>query len=337
MISEEVAFFTTSLRQNEGEPMNLIDQFNLPIINALWRITAGVRFQYDDCKLLEIMEGLSTIFRKMTSPGNVICYAYPWLVQIGWMKEKLGRQQFVQNSRAVIDMMRESVADHKASIDTNEPRDFIDMMLIEIHKSENPQSSFYKEKGEENLVNTLYDLFLAGSETTSTSLSWAVLYMKRNPEVQEKMQTELDQVIGNNRAAAMKDKADLPYTQAVIMEIQRMANIGFTLPENTLVQALYAEILKGDQWIDGTSFRPERFLDGEGNVVRKEQFIPFSIGKRYCLGESLAKAELFLFFTGLIQQFTLSPQIPGQIPSEEYQPGATIIPQPFHVRLKSRI
>ena len=65
----------------------------------------------------------------------------------------------------------------------------------------------------------------------------------------------------------------------------------------------------GAHWGDGEVFRPERFLtEGEGvtEVRRDEHFIPFSVGKRQCLGETLAKNELFLFFTALVQQYRCS-------------------------------
>ena len=62
-------------------------------------------------------------------------------------------------------------------------RDFTDIMLIEIQKTTDPASSFYGEFGIENLVNVMMDLFVAGSETTSTTLTWAMLYMIRYPKV----------------------------------------------------------------------------------------------------------------------------------------------------------
>ena len=141
--------------------------------------------------------------------------------------------------------------------------------------------------------------------------------------------------------------------QAVIMEIQRYANVvpngmihmcqqdltvnGMTIPANTLIRPLFTEILKGDHWKDGTSFKPERFLDEEGNLKRDDHWIPFSTGKRKCLGETFAKAQLFVFFTSMIHQFKFLPENDEIIPPEDYIPGATILPSPFKVKLVSRI
>jgi len=109
-----------------------------------------------------------------------------------------------------------------------------------------------------------------------------------------------------------------------------------TIPSGTRVGLLMSELLKGDHWGDGQNFRPDRFLDEEGKCKTDEWLVPFSIGRRQCLGESLAKAELFLFFTGILQQFAVSPEVEGQPPSEAYCNGATVLPKPFKLRLVNR-
>ena len=98
-------------------------------------------------------------------------------------------------------------------LDLKDPRDFTDSMLIEISKTTDKSSSFYGESGIENLRNTLFDLFLAGSETTSTTLTWAMLFMVRYPQVQARVQEELDRVIGRNRNPSLKDRLSLPYIE----------------------------------------------------------------------------------------------------------------------------
>ena len=113
----------------------------------------------------------------------------------------------------VIDLMYENIMKHKETLDPNEPRDFTDMMLIAIEQTTDETSSMYGQLGIDNLKVTLFDLFLAGSETTSTTLTWAALYMVRYPEVQRKVQEELDEVVGLHRLPSMKDKSGLPYTE----------------------------------------------------------------------------------------------------------------------------
>ena len=128
---------------------------------------------------------------------------------------------------------------------------------------------------------------------------------------------------------------------------------GVLVPAGTTVWPIMAEVLKGDHWGDGEVFRPERFLDTEGRVVKDEHWVPFSLGRRQCLGETLARAELFLFFTALVQHYTvlyctvlyctvqvqhytLLPEASGRVPEEAWQLGVTSLPAPFKLRLVQR-
>ena len=127
----------------------------------------------------------------------------------------------------------------------------------------------------------------------------------------------------------------------VTCHVSRLRDIrvrGQLLPANTVITPVMAEVLKGDDhWGDGAVFRPERFLDAAGAVRREEHFVPFSVGRRQCLGETLARTELFLFFTALLQHFTLLPAVEGELPAEEWQFGVTSLPKPFKLKLKHRL
>ena len=113
---------------------------------------------------------------------------------------------------------------------------------------------------------------------------------------------------------------------------------GQIIPADTMIIPIMAEILKGDHWgPDAEMFRPERFLDENGKVLKKKHFLPFSIGKRQCLGETLAKTELFLFFTGLVHQYKFLPEDEKNIPSEDCVFGITLLPKPFNVKLLNRL
>ncbi len=161
------------------------------------------------------------------------------------------------------------------------------------------------------------------------------MFLLHHPEVQEKVHQEIDQVLGpksNRRSVSLEDKASLPYTQAVLMESMRMASIvpnalpheavedieleDFVIPKGS---ALFANILyvhfDPENWHNPEQFRPERFLDEETNTFKpNEKLIPFSIGKRYCLGQSLAEKEYFMFFVGLLQNFEFLPPKSEDLP-----------------------
>ena len=140
------------------------------------------------------------------------------------------------------------------------------------------------------------DLFGAGTESTNTTLRWALLYLLHHPDVQLRVQREIDDVIGSSRMPSMKDKQSMPYTEAVLCEVQRMGDIvplgaphcatedawvrGYRIPRGThVVTLLYAAHRDPQVWQDPDTFNPSRFLDYEGNISRDDRLIPFSMGQ----------------------------------------------------------
>lgn len=107
------------------------------------------------------------------------------------------------------------------------------------------------------MMQCIIDLFGAGMDTTKTSLQWAFLYMALYPHVQERVQEELDRIIGTERAPTMDDQKDLKFTEATICEILRCSSVfplgmpheatentvfrGFNVPKGaTIFSNLYA-------------------------------------------------------------------------------------------------
>lgn len=236
------------------------------------------------------------------------------------------------------------IQEHMKDNDPSSPRDFIDCFLNEIEKCEDDTRAGFNL---ENLSFCTLDLFVAGTETTSTTLYWGLLFMINYPEIQAKVQAEIDAVVRSSRQPSMEDRDSMPYTDAVIHETQRMGNIiplnvsrmatkdtevgGYTIPKNTIVLGTLQSILFDEsEWETPHTFNPGHFLDQEGKFRKRDAFLPFSLGKRVCPGEQLAKMELFLFFTSLLQRFTFfSP--PGVEPSLDFQMGATHSPKPYQL------
>ncbi|XP_077345190.1 cytochrome P450 2C31-like isoform X4 [Lithobates pipiens] len=206
---------------------------------------------------------------------------------------------------------------YKDQLDANDQRNLIDAFFIKQQEEKSKSPTYFHDK---NLTNVITNLFSAGMETTSTTLRWGLLLMMKYPEIQKDVQDEIDKVIGS-AVPQTEHRKKMPYTDAVIHEIQRFGNIvpsniphattqdvtfkGYFLPKGTYVIPLLASVLRDeDHFEKPDEFYPQHFLDSKGNFLKKEAFLPFSAGKRSCAGENLAKMELFLFFTRLLQNFT---------------------------------
>ncbi len=194
-------------------------------------------------------------------------------------------------------------------------------------------------------------------ETTTTTLRWAVVYLIANPDVQLKIQTEIDSIVGHDRSVTMSDKSAMPYTSAAIIELQRLANIlPFNLlhktladtqifdkpiPANTLVLPQISAVMSDPTvFTDPMRYDPNRFLDSDKKDLRRninENFVAFGLGKRQCAGEELARMELFLILANLLQTYELRPKVDGAMPDLTPIYSGICYPKHYECQIVKRI
>ncbi|XP_787466.2 cytochrome P450 2U1 [Strongylocentrotus purpuratus] len=359
-ISDEIETLCDVFMRYEGKPFNPAHDITVSVSNIISWIVFGKRFKHNDTafkRFLEIIHEGIEICESTGAAGFIPMLQY--LPLPVWKK-------LADNDREWKEFDAVMIAEALQRPASEEPC-FVQMYNEEMKRMEQRAKataagskasdgtdgiSASEETvifNEEDMRQTLGDLFAAGTDTTATTLKWAILYLILYPDVQCKIHKELDNVFGHNRKPSLEDRKYIPYTEAVLLEVQRKATIvplgvphaaswdtklnGHHIPAKTLILPnIWAVHHDPKIWKNPNEFQPERFLDDKGTtVLQREELIPFCIGRRKCLGEQLAKMELYYFFTHLLHRFEFRISEGALPPSTVGKPGATRNPMPFSV------
>uniref|UniRef100_A0A2R9ATZ1 Cytochrome P450 family 2 subfamily A member 7 n=1 Tax=Pan paniscus TaxID=9597 RepID=A0A2R9ATZ1_PANPA len=339
-IQEEAGFLIEAIRSTHGANIDPTFFLSRTVSNVISSIVFGDRFDYEDKEFLSLLSMMLGIFQfTSTSTGQL----YEMFSSV--MKHLPGpQQQAFKLLQGLEDFIAKKVEHNQRTLDPNSPRDFIDSFLIRMQEEEkNPNTEFYLK----NLMMSTLNLFIAGTETVSTTLRYGFLLLMKHPEVEAKVHEEIDRVIGKNRQPKFEDRTKMPYMEAVIHEIQRFGDVipmslarrvkkdtkfrDFFLPKGTEVFPMLGSVLRDPSFFSNPQdFNPQHFLDDKGQFKKSDAFVPFSIGKRNCFGEGLARMELFLFFTTVMQNFRFkSSQSPKDIDVSPKHVGFATIPRKY--------
>ncbi|XP_015519448.1 methyl farnesoate epoxidase [Neodiprion pinetum] len=329
-------------------PVPMHGAFDVAVINSLWLMFAGRRFDYSDQRLTEILQVTHDAFRLIDTSGGILCQL-PFLRFI--CPELSGYKSLMTILRKLWSFLAEEINEHVSSLPADEPRDLIDAFLMEISRNESSDS--HDQFNHEELLVLCLDLFLAGSETTSNTLSTMLIYLVLNPEWLEKLQMELSKVVGRDRPPNTEDRSSLPEMEAFLAEVQRSVFIaplgvphrtvkdvclnGYRIPKDTVVLVNYYSVHHERlHWKDPEVFRPQRFLNANGVFMPDDFSIPFGLGKRRCLGEVLARNSLFLYLAYVLHYFDINISEKHGPPNPNGNDGFTISPKPFYLVLSHR-
>ncbi|NXJ79117.1 CP2DK protein, partial [Trogon melanurus] len=347
-VVEEAGFLCSAINSVEGlscHPFNIHSLVFNAVCNVICTTVYGERFDYDDETFKKLLHLFQKFLEDETGFLPQLLNVVPILLRIPGVPQKA-----FQGQKAFMDFIDVLINKHMETWNPAHVRDLTDAFLQEMKKGKAAEENGFSYK---NLRLVTADLFSAGSETTSTTLRWAFLYMLLHPEIQSKVQAEIDKVIGRERPPTMQDQVNMPYTNAVIHEVQRYGDIvpaglphktyrdtelqGFFIPKGTTIITNLSSVLKDETvWEKPNEFYPEHFLDANGQFVKREAFLPFSAGRRVCLGEQLARMELFLFFTTLLQKFSFVLPEDQPKPQEDGLYALISYPHPYLMRAVPR-
>ncbi|XP_046552244.1 cytochrome P450 2D26-like [Haliotis rubra] len=316
------------------------------VANVISSVVFGRRYDYNDPLFLKVLNCMEENVASFGSASILNIFPVVRYLPGDIFKFKKILDNLAFTEREFIHPM---INDHMDCYDEDNIHDFTSAYIKEMrhHEGEGTTMSI------PDLQASVLDLFGAGSETTATLIRWALALFLNYPDVQDKCFREIEENIGSSRKPSMADIPNLPYVEATITELARYANIvptgvphavsrdfhfqEYTFPADVMILPILDSVLHDEAlWGDPYNFRPQRFLDEDGRFVKKDEYIPFSLGRRACLGESLARMELFLFIAGMVQRYRFV-SVPDAVPSLIPVCGIVFSPKPFLVKAVPRI
>ncbi|CAO2037449.1 unnamed protein product [Urochloa humidicola] len=310
-----------------GSPVNLSEVVAAFVADSTVRAIIGSRFDRRDEYLRMLQEGLKIV------PGMTLPDLFP--------SSRLARlvsrapAQIERHRNGMLEFIDDIIAEHRERRKSGEDGGYDDQeedlldVLLRLQKEVGSQYPLTTE----NIKTVMLDMFGAGSETSATTLQWAMAELMRNPRVMRNAQGEVRRVLAGDGKVTEDKLAGLHYLQLVIKETLRLHPpaplllprkcgspcrvLGYDVPEGTMV-IVNAWAIGRDpaHWEEPDEFMPERFKDGGRDFRGMDfEFIPFGAGRRMCPGMAFGLAHIELALAALLFHFDW--ELPGGMAAEE--------------------
>ncbi|CAL8256821.1 unnamed protein product [Lota lota] len=334
-------FLDKTREQHYFQPMVYLVVSTANIMSA---VCFGKRYSYDDAEFQQVV-GRNDQFTKTVGAGSMVD-VMPWL------------QYFPNPIKTIFDNFKslnlefgmfiaKKVAEHRKTIESSTIRDMTDALILSMDQIRDTV-------GKDHVPPTVGDVFGASQDTISTALQWIILILVRFPDMQQRLQEEVDKVVDRESLPSIEDQPKLPYVMAFIYEVMRYTSfipltiphsttadttiMGYSVPKDRVVFVNQWSINRDQSiWTEPDSFDPQRFLNPDRSLNKDlvGNVMIFSLGKRRCIGEDLSKMQLFLFTSLLAHQCHISSD-PAHPPQMDYLYGLTLKPLPFYIAVKLR-
>ncbi|KAK3908428.1 putative cytochrome P450 304a1 [Frankliniella fusca] len=293
-------------------------------------VLTGTRLPADQYPAARVVARHVQDFQRSGNAGGRAIDVTPWLRFVA--PGASGYATWKSGNDGLLEFIKEHVQDHKESFDAEVIRGFCDKYLSEMKQRIGEDSSF----SEMQMVLILMDYLFPTATAVPSAITFAVIFMMHHPDLADRAHEEIKNVVGLDRLPDLNDRANLPYTEAFLRETLRLTGTplavthratedsyfrGYYIPKNTfIVPNTWAAHRDPKVFEKPDEFRPERFLQQNGQLKKKDPTLSFGLGKRLCAGETFARQNLFMFLAALLQNFRF--RMPEGVPVPEPEEDA---------------
>ncbi|XP_019620665.1 PREDICTED: cytochrome P450 2U1-like [Branchiostoma belcheri] len=288
----EASCLRNRLAGYEEMPFYASNDISDAVANVISGMAFGKCYDNGDETFRDLVDAMHKVVDEL-GPGQIIS-VFPFLRFVPGINS--GFKEVLKQSTKIQHVLWDEITRHRENLDRENPRDFLDFCLLKVEKQEKVEGLT-----EENVMYVAMELFMAGIGKTNNTLLWSLMYMTLNPDIQNK----------------------LPYVNACLLEVMRIrTTVPLSIPHATTetVKMQGCDISKGTQILlnlYSVHMDPAYWPD------------PDRFGRRACLGEQLARMELFLFFSTLLQYFTFRTPEDASPPTTEGVFSLGLKPRPF--------
>ncbi|XP_072016443.1 steroid 17-alpha-hydroxylase/17,20 lyase-like [Amphiura filiformis] len=331
-IQREIEDWLGTIARKPEQEVLVEEDLTTSLINVICNMTFSKRYDQTDPELTAFVDANSRL-KELLSPGHPLDL-FPVLRVL-----PLKRLRTIQEIISIQDqIVRREYREHLDTFDPDNIRDLTDAFLQVMKEVNDGHSGDEFMMTENHVIMWMFEVFSGGFESSLQTMRWVVAYLLHNPEVQRQAQSVLDNNV-YNRLPCWGDRQRLAYIEAIVLETLRHSSLsslnaphkttcdtsvgGFDVAKDTtVITNLWWVHHDPNLWDQPSQFKPERFINSDGQCATPKYFMPFSIGGRECLGKKLAMMQLFLFVAGLLQNFSIRAPRDNELP--ELEPTLTL-------------
>uniref|UniRef100_A0A8C5FLL8 Cytochrome P450 1A n=1 Tax=Gadus morhua TaxID=8049 RepID=A0A8C5FLL8_GADMO len=301
------------------------------VANVICGMCFGRRYGHEDQELVSLVN-LSDEFGKVVGSGNLADF-----IPLLRFLPNATMKRFMAINERFVTFVQKIVTDHYNTYDKDNIRDITDSLIDHCEDRKLDENSNI-QMSDEKVVGIVNDLFGAGFDTVSTALSWSVMYLVAHPEMQERLHQEISED-KNSHNSHNKQEPTLKRFLFGFSATKDTSLDGYFIPKDTCVFINQWQINHDPElWKEPSTFNPDRFLSADGSELNKlagEKVMLFGMGKRRCIGEMVARNEVFLFLAILVQRLTFHA-VPGEPLDMTPEYGLTMKHKRCHLRATLR-